>query len=191
MSNKPSRSAAIQAVKTLIEYIDDNPEREGLRGTPERVINSFNELYAGYEIEPESVLNSIFFEKSNFHDFIFLKDIAFRSICEHHLLPITGTVDIAYIPGDSIVGISKLARVVDVYARRLQIQERMTADIGETIQKKLQPLGVAVKVSGLHHCMCMRGVMQNSKMETMHFTGEFLTNKKHREEFFSLLNNQR
>lgn len=190
MNNKPSKDEAIKAVKTLIEYIDDNPEREGLLGTPERVVNSFSELYSGYSTNPESVLNSIFFEKSSFHDIVLLKDIKFKSICEHHMLPIIGKADIAYIPDNSIVGISKLSRVVEVYARRLQIQESMTANIAETIQSKLKPLGVAVRISSAHHCMSLRGVMQdNANMVTMHFTGQFLKDQKHRQEFFSLLNN--
>ncbi|MDX1924297.1 MAG: GTP cyclohydrolase I, partial [Rickettsiaceae bacterium] len=133
------------------------------------------------------VLETIFFEKANFHDFVILKNIKFKSVCEHHMLPIIGYVDIAYIPSDSIVGISKLARVVEAFSRRLQIQERMTAEIAEAIQDQLQPLGVAVKVSGLHHCMVMRGVNQESAMETMHFTGVFLSDPKHRQEFFSLI----
>jgi GTP cyclohydrolase IA len=185
---KPTKEEALEAVRTLIKYIDDNPDREGLAETPQRVIKSFEEIFSGYTIDPCSVLDSVFFEKSNFHDFVFLKTIKFKSMCEHHMLPIIGTADIAYIPNNSIVGISKLARVVEVLSRRLQIQERMTADIAETIQKKLNPLGVAVKISSLHHCMSMRGVNQDgSLMETMHFTGVFLTNQKHRQEFFSLL----
>lgn len=186
--NKPTQEQAENAVKTILEYIGENPAREGLKNTPARVVRSFQEIFSGYNIDPESVLNKIFFEKANFHDFVILKEIRFKSVCEHHMLPIIGTVDIAYIPGNSIVGISKLARVVEVLARRLQIQEKLTSEIAETIQKKLNPFGVAVKVSAYHYCMSMRGVNQdNSMMETMHFTGEFLTNQKYRQEFFSLI----
>jgi GTP cyclohydrolase I len=185
---KPTKEQAEQAIKTILEYIGEDPSREGLKNTPTRVIRSFDEIYSGYKVNPESMLETIFLEKANFHDFIILKDIKFKSVCEHHMLPIIGTVDIAYIPGDSIVGISKLARVVEVISRRLQIQEKFTSEIAETIQRKLKPLGVAVKVSAIHHCMLMRGVNQDSSMmETMHFTGEFLGNDKHRQEFFSLI----
>lgn len=183
---KPSRQDALDAIKVILKYIGDDPTREGLIDTPERVIKSYDEIYAGYKQNPHDVIDSIFFEKANFHDFVILKDIKFSSICEHHMLPIIGTVDIAYIPDDSIVGISKLARVVEVTSKKLQIQEKMTVEIAETIQNKLKPLGVAVKVSAIHNCMSIRGVKQDgSLMETMHFTGVFLTNQKHRQEFFS------
>ena len=128
-----------------------------------------------------------FYDKSNFQDFILLKDIKFSSFCEHHMLPFIGTVDIAYIPDNGIIGISKLARVVHVFARRLQIQEKMTVQIAESIQDNLKPLGVAVKISALHSCMSMRGVMLDSNiMSTMHYTGIFIEQQKYRHEFLNL-----
>ncbi|MDX1916794.1 MAG: GTP cyclohydrolase I FolE [Rickettsiaceae bacterium] len=187
-NKKPSHKEVVEAIKTIFKFIGEDPEREGLQETPKRVIKSYEEIFAGYNQDPKEILQTIFFEKANFHDFVILKNIKFKSMCEHHMLPIIGSVDIAYIPKDSIVGISKLARIVEVFARRLQIQERMTSEIADAIQYQLQPLGVAVKVSGLHHCMIMRGVNQETLMETMHFTGEFLTSLKYRQEFFSLIN---
>ncbi len=184
---KPSQEEAIKAIRTIFEFIGEDPDREGLLKTPTRVMESYKEIFSGYKIDPALVLQTIFFEKANFHDLIVLKDIKFKSMCEHHMLPIIGHVDIAYIPRDSIVGISKLARVVEIFARRLQIQERMTSEIADAIQSQLNPLGVAIKVSGLHHCMAMRGVNQESIMETVHFTGEFITNLKYRQEFLLLI----
>lgn len=186
--NKPTKEQAMEAVKTLLQYIGENPEREGLASTPKRVIKSYEELFAGYTKNPEEILSTRFLETANFQDLVLLRSISFNSMCEHHMLPITGKVDIAYVPDNSVVGISKLARIVDVFARRLQIQEKMTAEIAETIQSQLKPLGVAVKISALHHCMSMRGVnKENSIMETMHYTGVFTKNENYRMDFLSLV----
>ena len=183
---KPSKEEALEAIKTILRYIGENPEREGLKSTPERVIKSFKEIYSGYEISPKEVLNTVFFDKANFQDFVLLKKISFHSLCEHHMLPFHGFVDIAYIPNKSIVGISKLARIVEVFSKRLQIQEKMTAEIAESIQETLDPLGVAVRISSTHMCMTMRGVKNHtSEMETIHFTGVFKEKKEFREEFLS------
>jgi GTP cyclohydrolase I len=185
---KPSKQDAENAVRTILRYIGENPEREGLKRTPERVVKSYDELFAGYKEDMSRVLSSKLFDAERFEDFVFLKNIKFQSICEHHLLPIIGTVDIAYIPKDKIIGISKLARVVSIFARRLQVQEKMTVQIAEALQEYLSPLGVATKVAGSHYCMNMRGVMQDSSiMETMHYTGVFVDNDKYKQEFLNLV----
>jgi GTP cyclohydrolase I len=185
---KPSKEEAKNAIKVLLKFIGEDPEREGLLKTPERVINSYEEMFGGYGKNAEEILETKFYDTSNFQDYVLLKDIYFKSFCEHHILPIIGTVDIAYVPNGSIVGISKLARIVDVFARRLQIQEKMTVQIAETLQKYLNPLGVAVRISASHSCMTMRGVLQkNTIMDTMHYTGVFTDNGKYRQEFLNLI----
>jgi len=183
---KPSREEAEEAVRTLIKWAGDNPDREGLIETPKRVIKAFGEYFAGYHIDPKKVLEKTFSETSNYQDFVTLKDINFRSHCEHHLAPIIGSVSIAYIPNNSVVGISKLARIVDIFAKRLQTQETMTAEIGNSIQQYLNPKGVAVYVSAEHHCMSSRGVNKtNVDMVTTHFLGEFKETINLRERFLS------
>lgn len=185
---KPSKQDAENAVRTILRYLGENPEREGLKRTPERVVRSYDELFGGYNEDISQILSSKFFDAERFQDFVLLKNIKFHSICEHHLLPITGTVDIAYIPQNCIIGISKLARVVSIFARRLQVQEKMTVQIAETLQEYLSPLGVAAKVSASHYCMNMRGVMQDdSIMETMHYTGVFVDNNRYKQEFLDLV----
>lgn len=187
---KPSKEEAKEAVRTLLKFIGENPSREGLLKTPERVINSYTEIFSGYEKDIAEILNTKFYDTCNFQDFILLKDIKFTSFCEHHMLPFIGTVDIAYIPDNCILGISKLARIVNVFAKRLQIQEKMTVQIAESLQDHLKPLGAAVKISALHSCMTMRGVMQdgnnNITMSTMHYTGIFAEQQKYRHEFLNL-----
>lgn len=186
--NKPSLDAAKEAVRTLLRFIGEDPSREGLLKTPDRVIESYQEIFAGYGQDVEEILTTKFYDTCNFQDFILLKDINFHSFCEHHLLPIAGTVDIAYIPDNCIIGISKLARIVEVFARRLQIQEKMTVQIAETLQKYVKPLGVAVKISALHSCMTLRGVKQNDTvMATMHYTGIFASQPKYRQEFLNIV----
>lgn len=181
---KPCYDEALKAVQTLIRYMGDDPTREGLLKTPGRVLKSYEELFSGYNADIEKVLDTKFFDIYNFRDQVILKDIKFSSFCEHHLLPITGSVDIAYIPDGCILGISKLARLVDVFARRLQIQEKMTAQIAEALQEHLKPLGVAVQISASHGCMTLRGVLQqNCLMKTTHYTGVFTDNKRYRQEF--------
>ena len=183
---KPSKEEAKEAIRTLLRFIGEDPNREGLLKTPDRVVNSYLEMFSGYEKNVAEILNTKFYA-CNFQDFILLQDIHFYSLCEHHVLPISGKVDIAYIPDNCIIGISKLARIVNVFARRLQIQEKMTVQIAESLQQYLKPLGVAVKVSAVHSCMSMRGVMQdNSVMSTMHYTGIFTEQQKYRYEFLNL-----
>lgn len=184
---KPSKEEAKEAIRTLLKFIGEDPNREGLLKTPDRVVNSYAELFSGYDKDIGEILNTKFYDTCNFQDFILLKDIKFTSFCEHHMLPFIGTVDIAYIPDNCIVGISKLARIVNAFAKRLQIQEKMTVQIAESVQENLKPLGVAVKISALHSCMSMRGVMQeNSVMNTMHYTGIFAEQQKYRHEFLNL-----
>lgn len=185
---KPTKEQAEQAIRTILSYIGEDPDREGLLKTPERVVKSYSQLFSGYAQQAEDHLNTIFFETENYDEIILLKDIKLKSFCEHHFLPIIGKVDIAYIPNGHVVGISKLARIVEVYSRRVQIQEKLTAQIAEAIQKFLQPKGVAVRVSAVHHCMLMRGVMQDeSVMDTFHFTGEFQELSSRKEEFMTML----
>lgn len=169
-----SKDQATQSIKTLLQYIGDDVSREGLLDTPNRVIKSYNEIFSGYNTSPNEVLQKRFFETSKFEGFIWLKNIEFCSICEHHMLPISGFVDICYVPECSVVGLSKLARLVDVFARRLQLQERMTAQIANSIQEYLSPKGVGVRVKATHYCLKMRGALKSqSEMETVHFTGVF------------------
>ena len=186
--NKPSREEAEEAVRTLIKWTGDNPDREGLIETPKRVVKAFEEYFAGYYQDPKNILEKTFSETSNYQDFVMLKDIDFRSHCEHHLAPIIGKVSIAYLPNDCVVGISKLARIVDVFTKRLQTQETMTAEIANSIQMHLKPKGVAIYLSAEHHCMSSRGVKKaHVDMVTTHFTGSFRDDKALQERFFSSL----
>ena len=186
--NKPSRDEAEEAVRTLIKWTGDNPDREGLIETPKRVVKAFEEYFAGYYQDPKNILEKTFSETSNYQEFVMLKDIDFRSHCEHHLAPIIGKASIAYLPNDCVVGISKLARIVDVFTKRLQTQETMTAEIANSIQLHLKPKGVAIYLSAEHHCMSSRGVKKaHVDMITTHFTGSFKDDKALQERFFSSL----
>ena len=186
--NKPSREEAEEAVRTLIKWTGDNPDREGLIETPKRVVKAFEEYFAGYYQDPKNILEKTFSETSNYQEFVMLKDIDFRSHCEHHLAPIIGKASIAYLPNDCVVGISKLARIVDVFTKRLQTQETMTAEIANSIQLHLKPKGVAIYLSAEHHCMSSRGVKKaHVDMVTTHFTGSFKDDKALQERFFSSL----
>lgn len=185
---KPTKAQAEEAVKTLINYIGEDADSESLKETPSRVIKSYEELFAGYKGSFAELLNKRFTNINEYNDVILLKSINFTSMCEHHMLPFSGTIDIAYIPNGSVVGLSKLARLVDVFARRLQIQERMTADIAETLQEYLGPQGVAVRVSATHSCMSIRGAMKpGSVMESTHFTGLYNKDQQKRQEFLAML----
>jgi GTP cyclohydrolase I len=175
---RPSIIEAENAVKLLLSYIGENPNREGLQKTPSRVIKSYAELFSGYDMDIESIFEAKFYDVANFQDMVLLKNIKFNSICEHHILPIKGSVDICYLPDKCIIGISKLARVVECFARRLQVQERMTMEIAKAIQENLKPLGVAIRVSANHSCMSMRGVMSDSLMDTFYYTGVFQSDIK-------------
>lgn len=171
---RPTRAEAEAAVRTLIAYIGEDPAREGLIDTPKRVIGAFDELYQGYQENPARILSRTFSETAGYEDFVLVKDIGFNSHCEHHMMPFHGKVHIAYIPTDRVVGISKLARLVDLFARRLQTQERMTSQIIGSITTELNPSGVAVMIEAEHGCMTARGVMKpSSSTSTIKFTGEF------------------
>jgi len=157
-TNKPSRKEAEAAVRTLIAWAGDNPEREGLIDTPKRVVNAYEEFFEGYTQNPEDILSRTFEDVQGYDDIVLLKDMRLESHCEHHIVPIIGTAHIAYLPNERVVGISKIARLLDVYAKRLQTQETMTKQIADTIQKVLQPKGVAVLVDAKHQCMTTRGI---------------------------------
>lgn len=184
-----SEKQALDAVKTLIQWAGDNPNREGLVDTPKRVIKAYEEFFAGYSEDPEKILKKTFDDVKGYNDIVMLKNIDFQSHCEHHMVPIVGRVHIAYIPKKRVVGISKIARVVDVFAKRLQTQETMTQQITNSIQNYLKPKGVAVVIDAFHQCMTTRGVNKpNVSTLTNSFVGEFETNSKHREKFFAYLN---
>lgn len=186
--SKPTHEEAEEAVRTLIRWAGDDPTREGLLDTPKRVTKSFTEFFSGYEINPADVLQRTFQEVEGYDEMIVLRDIDFSSHCEHHMVPFTGRVHIAYIPNDKVLGLSKLARLVDVYAKRLQIQEKFTAQIANTLNDLLKPRGVAVVVEAKHMCMTMRGVQKTgSVMQTSHLLGLFRSDPRTRQEFFSLL----
>jgi GTP cyclohydrolase IA len=186
--NRPSRSEAEAAVRTLIRWAGDDPDREGLRGTPDRVVRSYDEFFAGYSVDPVDLLARTFEETEGYDEMVLLKDIIFESHCEHHMVAILGKAHIAYLPRNRVVGISKLARVLQVYARRLQIQEKMTAQVANTIQEVLDPLGVAVVIEAEHHCMTTRGVHKPGvTMVTSRMLGEFRDNPTTRREFMSLV----
>lgn len=172
--DKPSREEAEEAVRTLIRWAGDNPNREGLIDTPARVVRSYEELFAGYQQSPEEVLARTFDETDSYDDFVFLKNIRLESVCEHHMLPILGQAHVAYIPNGQVVGISKLARLVNVFAKRLQIQEKLTAQIANAINDVLEPRGVAVIIEASHGCMTTRGVhTTDCAMTTRHMIGAF------------------
>ncbi len=174
-----SEDQAKDAVRTLLRFIGENPEREGLKQTPSRVIKSFKELYSGYTQDSEEVLSKTFEDIMDYNEFVLLKDINFTSTCEHHMLPFVGKVHIAYIPNKKVVGISKLARIVEVFAKRLQIQEKLTVQIAEAIHNSLDAKGVAVIMQAKHFCMSMRGVKNaDSSMVTSHYTGLFDSDDK-------------
>ena len=183
-----SDDKAKQAVKTLLEWIGEDPEREGLSDTPQRVIDSFKEHFSGYLEDPARVLQRTFTETSGYQDMILLKDIKFYSHCEHHIAPIKGVAHIAYYPNSKVVGISKLARIVEIYSKRLQIQERLTAEIANSINYTLKPKGVAVIIEASHSCINNRGINQKSaKMKTHSLIGCFRSDPEISRRFFQLI----
>ena len=185
---KPSREEALAAVRTLIAYVGDDPDREGLRDTPKRVIDAYDELYSGYRECPVDVLERTFSEMGSYDDFVLVRDIAFNSHCEHHMMPFMGKAHIAYKPVDRVVGLSKLARLVDVYARRLQTQEHMTSQIATAIEEILQPRGVAVMIEAEHMCMSLRGVEKpGSSTITTQFTGSFRESSEDQARFITMV----
>ena len=183
-----SRREAEEAVRTLLLWAGDDPDREGLVGTPDRVVRAYEEFFAGYEQNPDEFLRSASYDAAGYSDMVLLKNIRFESHCEHHISPILGTIHLAYLPGKRVVGISKLARVCDAYARRLQIQEAMTFQIADALHRALEPKGVAIIVEGAHQCMTTRGVYKPGlSMVTRHFTGVFKEDATLRREFLELL----
>ncbi len=186
--DRPSKEEACAAVRTLIRWAGDDPDREGLLDTPDRVVRSYEEYYSGYRQDPVEILNRSFEETNGYDEMVVLKDVDFNSHCEHHMAPIIGRVHIGYLPDKSVVGISKLARIVDVYARRMQIQEKMTAQIADALNEVIKPIGVGVVVEAAHHCMTTRGIQkQGVMMVTSRMLGSFLSDPKTRREFLSVI----
>ena len=188
LTPKPTREEAEAAVKILISWAGDNPNREGLLETPKRVVKSYEEFYSGYDQDPEDILSKVFEEVEGYDEIIIVKDIRLESHCEHHMVPILGKAHVAYIPDQRVVGISKLARVVDLYAKRLQTQETMTAQIADTIDRVLKPKGVAIVIDAAHQCMSSRGVHKTeTSTVTSRMLGAFRENPKSRMEFMNLI----
>jgi GTP cyclohydrolase I len=187
----PERLAQLNiqaSVYNILENIGEEPEREGLLRTPERVARMFNELTAGYHVDPEKMINGAIFEV-DYDEMVVVKDIDFYSMCEHHMLPFYGQAHVAYIPDGKVIGLSKIPRIVEMFARRLQIQEQMTSQIANFLQSTLQPQGVAVVVEGMHMCSMMRGVKKaNARMKTSKMLGAFRDNDKTRSEFIAHIN---
>ncbi len=185
---RPSQQDVEAAVRTLISWAGDDPDREGLRDTPRRVAESFRELYSGYNVDADAILQRTFAETGGYQDMVLIRDIAFFSHCEHHMVPFQGRVHIAYYPTAGVVGLSKIARVIDVYARRLQTQERLTAEISDALVASLNTAGVAVMIEAEHLCMAMRGVRKaGASTMTSRFTGVFQDSAAEREKFLTLV----
>ena len=187
-TTRPTRAEAVAAVRTLLAYTGDDPGREGLLGTPDRVVRAYAQWFSGYREDPEEMLRRTFQEVDGYDEIVLLKDIRLESYCEHHMAPIIGKAHIGYLPDRRVVGISKLARVLEVYARRLQIQEKLTAQVARTIQDVLQPRGVGVVIEAAHQCMTTRGVHKPGVgMITSQMLGVFRDNPTTRKEFLGLL----
>jgi len=187
-SSRPSRAEAEAAVRTLIAWTGDNPDREGLLETPARVVKAFGELYAGYDQDPKTILERTFKEVGGYDDIVLVRDIPFHSHCEHHMVPFVGKAHIAYLPHDGVVGLSKLARLVEVFARRLQTQENLTAQIIDSINEHLGPRGAAVMLDAEHMCMSMRGVHAHGVSTVTHrFTGVFAEDRQEQDRFFAMV----
>jgi GTP cyclohydrolase I len=185
---KPSREEAMKAVTALIEWAGDDPKREGLVETPKRVVKAYEEFFAGYEQDPEEILQKTFKEVEGYDEMVLVKDIAVESHCEHHIVPILGKAHVAYIPNNRVVGISKLARIVDVFGKRLQTQETMTQQIANTIESVLKPKGVAVVIDASHQCMSTRGIHKTeSSTVTSSMRGIFKENPTTRNEFLNFI----
>jgi len=186
--SKPTREEAQKAVRTLIEWAGDNPDREGLVETPKRVVKAYEEFFAGYDDDPEEILRKTFEEVEGYDEMVLVKNIRLESHCEHHIVPILGKAHIAYIPNNRVVGISKLARIVDAFGKRLQTQETMTAQIANTIEKVLEPKGVAVVIDAAHQCMTTRGIHKpESSTVTSCMRGVFKENPRTRNEFLTFI----
>ena len=190
-NQKPSREEAEAAVRTLIAWAGDDPSREGLLETPKRVVKSYEEFYEGYDKDPKEILSKVFEEIEGYDEIVLVKDIPLQSHCEHHMVPIIGKAHVAYLPDQRVGGLSKLARVVDMFGKRLQTQETMTAQIADTINDVLQPKGVAVVIDAEHQCMSSRGVNKHgSSTITSRMIGVFRENQKSRMEFLNLISNK-
>jgi GTP cyclohydrolase I len=188
MSSRPAQGIE-DYVRNILQHMGEDPDREGLLKTPHRVARAFEYLTKGYQQDPKEVINGAIFTEEDYSEMIVVKDIDFFSMCEHHILPFFGRANVAYIPDKHIVGISKIARLVDVYARRLQVQERLTTQVANTIMEELDPVGVGVIITAEHLCMRMRGVeKQNSIVTTSATLGAFRTHQETREEFITLVN---
>jgi GTP cyclohydrolase I len=186
--NRPDRADAEEAVRTLLRWAGEDPARKGLKRTPTRVLNSFDDWFVGYTMDPAAILGTSFPEANGYDELVALRNIDFESHCEHHMAPIIGRVHLAYLPGERVVGISKLVRVVEAYAKRLQIQEKLTTEIANCINEVLQPRGVGVIVEAQHECMTTRGVHKtNIKMVTSCMLGALRDNDTTRTEFFRLV----
>lgn len=189
---RPSRAEAESAVRTLIGWAGDDPDREGLQDTPRRVADAFEEYFAGYRLDPADVLSKTFDETGGYDDLVMLRDIRVESHCEHHLAPFLGVAHVAYLPDGRILGISKIARVVEIFAKRLQTQETLTAQIADAIETALQPRGVAILIEAEHQCMSMRGVRQPGvKTITTRFTGALEADASYRDRFLQMVHGPR
>ncbi|HZL58973.1 MAG TPA: GTP cyclohydrolase I FolE [Stellaceae bacterium] len=187
-ASRPSRADAEAAVCVLLRWAGDDPAREGLRNTPARVVRAYEEYFAGYAVDPADILGRTFKETDGYDEMVVLRDIRFESHCEHHMAPIIGKVHVAYLPNRRVIGISKLARLVDVFSKRLQIQEKMNAQIANALNDALKPKGVAVVVEAAHQCMTTRGVHKSGvAMVTSHMLGAFRDDPTTRREFLSLI----
>ena len=186
--SRPSRTDAEEAVRTLLRWLGDNPNREGLQATPGRVAKAYEEWFAGYNDDPVAFLRRTFHEVDGYDEMIVLRDVSFESHCEHHLAPIIGKAQVGYLPDRKVVGISKLARVVETFAKRLQVQEAMTAQIANCINDVLKPKGVGVVVEGVHHCMTTRGIHKPGvAMMTSCLLGDFRSDPRTRAEFLNII----
>ena len=187
-SERPSQAEAEAAVRTLLQWIGEDIGREGLTDTPSRVAKAYLEMFSGYDEDPQEVLGRTFEEVGGYDDMVLVKDISFHSHCEHHMVPIIGKAHVAYLPDGRVLGLSKIARTVEIFARRLQTQENMTAQIAQTIDEVLQPRGVAVMIEAEHMCMAMRGIRkQGSTTTTTCFTGQFRNEPAEQVNFMTLL----
>lgn len=188
LDGKPTRQEAEEAVRTLLRWAGDDPSREGLLDTPSRVVRAYEEFFSGYHEDPEEILRRTFAETDGYDEMVLLRDIRLESHCEHHVVPIIGKAHVAYLPDRRVVGISKLARVVEIYARRLQIQEKLTAQIANCIQNELHPRGVAVVIEAAHQCMTTRGIRKPGvTMVTSRMLGAFRDDPSTRREFMALI----
>ena len=186
--SRPTREETENAVRTLLKWIGDDPDREGLTATPSRVAKAYEEWFVGYKEDPVEFLRRTFYEVDGYDEMIVLRDITFESHCEHHIAPILGKVQVGYLPDRKVVGISKLARVVETFAKRLQVQETMTAQIANCINDVLKPKGVGVVVEGMHHCMTTRGIHKSGvAMMTSQLLGDFRADPRTRAEFLNII----